>query len=146
MENSSKKYNPDIEINLKNKEHERKNEKYNLTTNIYNPITGIVPSQITSQNDLLLNHKTQNDLSKLILLKQNERLMQNQDFNNKQNTNINTNNNINTNINTNTNNNYIQTFEELKNNINKIKNNNLQSNNLQSSNILNQLKDLKIIK
>jgi hypothetical protein len=151
MEKLFKKYNPDIETNFTNKELERKNERYNMTTNIYNPITGIIPSQIKSQNDLLLNYKSDNNLSKLILMKQNERTIQNKEFNTNT-TNINTNNTNNTNNNNiNTNNNYIQTFEELKNNI-KSTNNNIKSTSSSlekskgSTDILNQLKDLKIIK
>ena len=68
------KFNPDIEDKIKNKEHERNSTKYNLNTTIYNPITGIVPHNITSNKDLKLNLDTsQIEIKKLIQEKERER-------------------------------------------------------------------------
>lgn len=62
------KFNPDVDKKIKIEEFERTNTKYNMTNVIYNPITGIVPTNVKSANDLTLtkdktlNSKEFNDL------------------------------------------------------------------------------------
>ena len=74
--NINKKYNPDIESKYKNKESERLSE-FELTNIIYNPITNIIPTQIKSSADLILeNVKNNDDFKKLLIEKEKERLDQ----------------------------------------------------------------------
>jgi hypothetical protein len=74
---NKEKFNPDIDDKIKNKEHERNSIKYNLNTTIYNPITGIIPQNITSNNDLKLDiNSNQIDIKKLIIDKERERMEQ----------------------------------------------------------------------
>jgi hypothetical protein len=76
---NKEKFNPDIDDKIKNKEYERNSTKYNLNTTIYNPITGIIPQNITSNKDLKLNIDTnsnQIDIKKLIMEKEKERIEQ----------------------------------------------------------------------
>jgi hypothetical protein len=71
---NKEKFNPDIEDKIKVKEQERNSTRYNLNTTIYNPITGIVPQNITSNKDLKLNIDTpQIEIKKLIQEKERER-------------------------------------------------------------------------
>jgi hypothetical protein len=67
------KYNPDIEPALKNIENERSNTKFNLSTNIYNPITGVVPNRIINSNDLILPSNNNNVDFKTLLNQKNLR-------------------------------------------------------------------------
>jgi len=157
------KYNPDIESKLDNITSERTQTKFNLSKTIYNPITGIIPDKLNSQNDLVLQKDNNNiDFKSLILNKETERTQQNelykpqkikvintiQNSNNTNNLVINTNSNSNTNNNNNTNSNnnceYIKTYNELKHGI--IINNKSNSNQNNYDNILLGLKDLGIIK
>jgi hypothetical protein len=129
VKNKREKFNPDVENKLKGKETERTNTKFNLTTSIYNPITGIIPSQIQSNNDLILQKDSSismNDIKKLIMDKECERNSQDINFKPVK-TKV-----INNNPNTTNRTNYIQTYEDL----NKEKYNN----------ILDGLKNLGIIK
>lgn len=72
------KFNPDVEKKIKVEEFERSNTKYNMTNVIYNPITGVVPTNIKSANDLILNtDKTINSREFNELLKAKERERQN---------------------------------------------------------------------
>jgi hypothetical protein len=74
---NKEKFNPDINDKIKNKEHERNSTRYNLNTTIYNPITGIVPQNITSNKDLKLNIDTpQIEIKKLLQEKERERMEQ----------------------------------------------------------------------
>jgi hypothetical protein len=74
---NKEKFNPDINDKIKSKEYERNSTKYNLNTTIYNPITGIVPQNITSNKDLKLNIDTpQIEIKKLIQDKERERMEQ----------------------------------------------------------------------
>ena len=74
---NKEKFNPDIDDKIKNKEYERNSTKYNLNTTIYNPITGIIPQNITSNKDLKLNiNSNQIDIKKLIMEKERERAIQ----------------------------------------------------------------------
>jgi hypothetical protein len=138
IKNKKGKFNPDIENKLHSKESERNATIFNLTNSIYNPVTGIVPSQISSMNDLVLqtdNSYTQNDIKNLIMNKELER--QNQDIQFKP---------LQTKVlpttTTTQQTNYIETYEELKKNSS---NNNKQSKE-KYNNILEGLKDLGIIK
>lgn len=168
------KFNPDIEHNLKQKEIERDNAKFQLSTNIYNPITNIIPSQIKNSNDLILSKDTtlsMVDIQKLILEKENERTIQNNLFkpiktkminnnsilesNNQSNNELITNTKVNSSdIKVNSSDikcnrtNYLQTFEDLKrgSNINKQQNIETFQNKNNYNNILAGLKDLGIIK
>lgn len=138
IKNKKGKYNPDIENKLQNKESERNATIFNLTNSIYNPVTGVIPSQISTMNDLVLqvdNPYTQNDIKNLIMNKELERQNQDTQFKPLQ-TKI-------TPVAQQTNKtNYIETYEELKNNSS---NNNNQSKE-KYNNILEGLKDLGIIK
>ena len=154
------KFNPDVENKLKGKETERTNTKFNLTKSIYNPITGIIPSQIQSNNDLILNKDCSysvHDIKKLIMDKESERIAQDKHFkpiktkviNNNLNIIETTNTNTNTNTNTTNRTNYIQTYEELKKGSNDTKNEhskNINQNKEKYNNILDGLKDLGIIR
>ena len=111
---------------------------FNLTNSIYNPVTGVIPSQISSMNDLVLqvdNPYTQNDIKNLIMNKELER--QNQDTQFKP---------LQTKITPTTQQtnktNYIETYEELK----KSSTNNNKQSKEKYNNILDGLKDLGIIK
>ena len=133
------KYNPDIMGNTKNKERERKNTKFDLSTQIYNPITNIVPQTIKNQKDLQLT-KDENisnmDIKKLIAQKERERYEQELKYKpTKQ--------RIMSNEETRTTNN-IMTFNELKKtaDINNVH----QQNKNKYDNILEGLKDLGILK
>jgi len=138
IKNKKGKYNPDIENKLQSKESERNATIFNLTNSIYNPVTGIVPSQISSMNDLVLqtdNSYTQNDIKNLIMNKELER--QNQDIQFKP---------LQTKVlpttTTTQQTNYIETYEELK----KHSSNNNKQSKEKYNNILEGLKDLGIIK
>ena len=142
------KYNPDIGNKLNEKETERTNTNFMLSTTIYNPITGVVPTKITDTSDLILekdNTISKSDIQKLILKKEEERLNQDNQFK-PVTTKI---------INNNTNNeiqlqptitkenkiNYISTYNELKNGTVKKQDN--TSPNQQK--LIQGLKDLGII-
>ena len=138
IKNKKGKYNPDIENKLQNKESERNATIFNLTNSIYNPVTGVIPSQISTMNDLVLqvdNPYTQNDIKNLIMNKELER--QNQDTQFKP---------LQTKITPTTQQtnktNYIETYEELK----KGSSNNNNQSKEKYNNILEGLKDLGIIK
>lgn len=150
------KHNPDVENKLKGKEYEREKTKFDLTTSIYNPITGVVPTQIRTNNDLVLQKDcsyTSNDIKKLIMQKENERITQDIQFkpvktkvinNNPHGTSNNHDNYQHVNRT-----NYIETYEELKNGSSNVKNDQEKSLNLNRekyNNILDGLKDLGIIK
>jgi hypothetical protein len=156
------KFNPDIENKLKGKEGERERTRFDLSTNIYNPITGVVPVQIRSNNDLILEKDcayTNTDIKKLILEKENERVSQDNQYkpiktkvinNNPQNSNISINysDGIQDNLQQ-TRTNYIETYEELKRGSENKKNeqsNSVNQNKEKYNNILGGLKDLGIIK
>ena len=122
---NKEKFNPDINDKIKSKEHERNSTKYNLNTTIYNPITGIVPQNITSNKDLKLNiDTTQIEIKKLLQEKERERQQQDSTYKPQQ-TKIINNNDVN------------------NNDVNCMKINSNSENN--KYNILNSLKDLGIL-
>ena len=130
----SRKYNPDIDDKYKIKKNERNNNNFNLSNIIYNPITGIIPSDIKSPNDLKINTLNHNDnIDKLISQKENERCQQDILYKPLQ-TKI-VNNNIQENINN------ISNFDELKHQSTQI--NNIADD--KYNNILEGLKNLGII-
>lgn len=118
---NKEKFNPDINDKIKSKEHERNSTKYNLNTTIYNPITGIVPQNITSNKDLKLNiDTTQIEIKKLLQEKERERQQQDSTYKPQQ-TKIINNNDVNNNdvncmkINSNSENNKYNILNSLKN-------------------------------
>ena len=138
---NKKKYNPDIEPKLNNLENERTHTKFNLSKTIYNPITGIIPEKLNSQNDLFLEKDNiKIDIKSLVLKKENERTQQNDTFKPIKTKVIN---NITqpSNITQHSNNDYIKTYNELK---NETTPKNTVTHNY--DNILVGLKDLGIIK
>lgn len=142
------KCNPDIENKLNILSNERDNTKFNLSKTIYNPITGIIPQKLNSQNDLFLKNDTSNiDINLLIIKKENERKDQNELYKPMKtkivNNNIQNSDNIvsTDKISQDNNNNYIKTYNELKNGKQQIKNNIMDNN---YDNILSGLKDLGI--
>ena len=156
------KYNPDIENKFKGKECERGSTQFDLSTSIYNPITGIVPSQIRSNSDLELDKdsKYSSDIvNKLIIEKKNERVNQDIEYkpiktkiinNNPQSSSSSS--IINQSICDQNQNqkNYIETYAELKRESKHFKdihiNNNNQNQNQKYNDIIDGLKDLGIIK
>jgi hypothetical protein len=151
------KFNPDIENKLRGKEGERERTRFDLSTSIYNPITGVIPSQIRSNNDLVLEKDcaySNTDIKKLIMEKENERVTQDIQFkpvktkvinNNPQTSNISNQDNLQQQNRTN----YIETYEELKRASTYVKNeqsNSVNQNKEKYNNILDGLKDLGIIK
>ena len=142
------KYNPDIMNKLTQKDSERTNTNFNMTTTIYNPITGIVPSKISESNDLVLDKDscfTKNDIAKLIMKKEEERVNQDLQFKPVKTKVINTNSTNTNSTNTNsTTSNYIATYNELKNGNNMVKKQEKTTDNQQK--IIQGLKDLGIFK
>lgn len=133
IKTNKNKFNPDIEEKLKNKELERNLSQFELSNNIYNPITGIIPNKITSTKDLELSKDNKININKLISNITTER--NNQDIAFKHNKKI-----INNLVTEDYSNVNIQTYEDMKQNYNqKSKKNNY-------NNILDGLKDLGIIK
>lgn len=83
FKNKKDKYNPDVENKLKTKEDERTDTIFNVSKNIYNPITGIIPQEIKSPNDLLLIKDMKYnpcDIQKLIKDKESERIIQDEQY------------------------------------------------------------------
>jgi len=149
IKNKKDKFNPDIENKLNNKDIERKNTHFNVSTNIYNPITGIIPNKINSSNDLGLSKDkpmNKNDIKNLINTKENERKIQDDLFKPIKTKVINNeSNNLISQIQNNKN--YIETHQELKKGSTNKTNTNLNSNsNSNYNNIIEGLKDLGIIK
>ena len=148
MKTINNKYNPDINDKITQKSNERSNTTFNLSTNIYNPITGIIPSSVKSNKDLILEKDKQLssvDIKTLILKKEQERLEQNQILKPIKTKVIANSIPIQPTIN-NTEQpdrtNYIKTFEDLKHG----SNNNKNITPKKYDNILDGLKDLGIIK
>ena len=137
------KFNPDVEKKLKVKEDERSNTTFELSTTIYNPITGIVPNKINSDKDLVLaNNNNKLNIQKLIAEKADERKNQDNIFKPiktkvtnepKKSVNINRTN-------------YIETFEDMKRGSSQVNNNKSHSQPNNYNNIFDGLKDLGIIK
>jgi len=76
LKNKKDKFNPDVITNLSKKSNERKKNEFQISKNIYNPITNSVPDSIKSGKDLKLqkdNSIQTNDIKKLIKQKEDER-------------------------------------------------------------------------
>ena len=155
------KFNPDVDEKMKGKESEREKTRFELTTSIYNPITGVVPSQIRSNNDLVLQKDcaySTTDIKKLIMEKENERVNQDIQYkpvktkvinNNPQNSYVGVNQPNQDTYQQQSRTNYIETYEELKKGSAHVKSEqekNINSNKDKYNNILDGLKDLCIIK
>jgi hypothetical protein len=139
FKNKKDKYNPDINDKFYQKENERLNNNYNLSNVIYNPITGIIPTNIKSPDDLRINNDNNiYNINKLISEKENERKQQEQQFKNNDNIQTKVINNYNQN-------NCNDNFNELKEK-SLINNKSLDNNNNNNfNNILIELKDLGIL-
>ena len=157
------KFNPDIENKLKGKEGEREKTRFDFSTSIYNPITGVIPGQIRSNNDLVLEKDcaySNIDIKKLITDKENERVSQDNQYkpvktkvinNNPQSSNnsIGHYDSNQDNVQQQNRTNYIETYEELKRGSEHNKNeqaNSVNHSKEKYNNILGGLKDLGIIK
>ena len=151
---TDKKYNPDINDKITLKSNERNNTTFNLSTNIYNPITGVVPQTIKSNKDLILEKDKQissTDIKTLILQKEQERLQQDSTLKPVKSKIIT--NSVQSDIHNEPvcqqekdqpdRTNYIKTFQDLKYGSN---NNNKNTGTKKYDNILDGLKDLGIIK
>lgn len=140
------KFNPDIEPKLKTKETERTNTSFNMTTNIYNPITGVVPQKVTNSNDLFLTKDetiNRKDINKLIQDKNAERNNQDTEYKPVKTKIINNSPQIATAAPQNNNrSSYISTFEDMKKNSNISK---TTENPKSYENIMAGLKELGII-
>ena len=155
------KFNPDVENKLQGKETERTSTKFDLSLSIYNPITGVVPTQVRSNNDLVLEKDcviSTTDIRKLIMEKENERVSQDIQYkpiktkvinNNPQNSSNSIGNSGDNNSQQPNRTNYIETYEELKRGSTNAKTEQIKSqgqNKEKYNNILDGLKDLGIIK
>lgn len=146
------KFNPDIKTKLTLKETERSNTAFQLSTTIYNPITGVIPTKITETKDLLINtsgkdtNLTKLNIQQLILEKEEERKNQDTQFKPIQtkivNNVVTTPPLVQANTPTNTTN-YISTYHDLK---NTQQNGHKKQSINNYSNIIDGLKGLGIIK
>lgn len=81
FKNKKDKFNPDVISNLSKKNTERKKTDFKSSGTVYNPITNIIPKEIRSQKDLIINNtESYDDIKKLINLKKNERSKQDFDL------------------------------------------------------------------
>lgn len=80
IKSKKNKFNPDVEHKLKQKESERTTTTFSLSNNIYNPITSVVPEQVKTVDDLILDKdKTLTKEEFKMLMQQKELDRQNQD-------------------------------------------------------------------
>ena len=137
LQMKKEKYNPDVENLLINKKSDRDTTKYDLQKTIYNPITGIIPDNIKTQNDLILKKDSSlsdQEIKKLLSEKERERQAQYDLFKP-----IRTKIIVEENNKYNINNNYLETYEQMKSNSIPVKNNNLND-------IIKNMKELGILK
>jgi hypothetical protein len=83
LKNKKDKFNPDVITNLSKKANERKKNEFQISKNIYNPITSSIPENIKSGKDLKLQKDdsiTNNDIKNLIKKKEEERNKQYNDL------------------------------------------------------------------
>lgn len=73
---NKKKFNPDINQKYSTKETERLNTTFDIGTNIYNPITNIIPDKVNSQNDLQIKLNNNINLKERIAEMERERNLQ----------------------------------------------------------------------
>ena len=73
---NKKKFNPDINQKYSTKETERLNTTFDIGTNIYNPITNIIPDKVNSQNDLQIKLNNNINLKERIAEMELERNLQ----------------------------------------------------------------------
>ena len=141
------KFNPDIINKFKTVDNERTQTEFNLSNTIYNPITGIVPTKINDSKDLVLqkdNTLNRNDIMNMIKNKEAERTSQDTEYKPLKTKVLNNTSQASahhTNAHTSVQNNYIGTFEDMKQGVVKQKPHDKNYNN-----ILDGLKDLGIIK
>jgi len=77
----TEKFNPDVISNLSKKNGERKKVEFKTSQTVYNAITNIVPKDVKSPKDLLLNsNEPFDDIKKLINQKKIERSRQDFDL------------------------------------------------------------------
>jgi len=77
----TEKFNPDVISNLSKKNGERKKVEFKASPTVYNAITNIVPKDVKSPKDLLLNsNEPFDDIKKLINQKKIERSRQDFDL------------------------------------------------------------------
>jgi hypothetical protein len=77
----TEKFNPDVISNLSKKNGERKKIEFKASSTVYNAITNIVPKDVKSPKDLLLNsNEPFDDIKKLINQKKIERSRQDFDL------------------------------------------------------------------
>jgi hypothetical protein len=77
----TEKFNPDVISNLSKKNGERKKIEFKASPTVYNAITNIVPKDVKSPKDLLLNsNEPFDDIKKLINQKKIERSRQDFDL------------------------------------------------------------------
>jgi hypothetical protein len=145
---SNKKYNPDIEHKTTNKQKEREQMEFEKLKVIYNPITNVIPTEIKKSNDLLLEKDTpfnNNEINNIINNKNKEREEQNKlciknDIKVIDNIYIQKNTNMNNIASEYSKTNYIETHDEMKNQVKKPINNTGEYNH-----IMEQLKKLGIL-
>ena len=134
FKNKKDKFNPDLPDKMTQKEQERIKTEFKKSLTIYNPITNIIPTKITNQNDLKLKLDSgSKNIKKMIQEKTNERSEQDKEFKPSK-TKITNNNNNNTDN--------INTFDTLKKN-SEVKSN-IENKN-KYNNVLDGLKELGII-
>jgi hypothetical protein len=133
------KYNPDVDMKMKEVDNIRNTMSFEQSNVIYNPITGIVPQKVNDMKDLMLQKDSginKTDLQNMIRIKEAERLNQDTEYKPVKTKII-----SNEKMQSENRSNYIETFEDMKRGGVKQKQPDKNYNN-----ILDGLKDLGILK
>ena len=78
---NSKKFNPDVNFNMKKKQSNRDNLKFNPQKKFYNSITNVIPNKVRNSKDLLLKQdKSCININKLIAERESTRSKENNVF------------------------------------------------------------------